>query len=509
MTHAAGSASDESADDILAAIVNEIAGPSGHPPDCNLLGKWIAGPSCPAGALDEAATRWLALTGNRRKLEITGLTQDGILEATVRDNRGHKNGRYTDHIAKMARRWDALDRATRQGFPLSPLVKAWLGQQGKRFTPSERPTLILPRQAAQHEEMIPEYGPVATPELPSFVAAHGMTAYLPGLEPTPAQIPSLLALYDRVTGGDLPVGYNNIHFRIFLMALVTLPVESRNGELQQGILSIKQLIEEWLGWQASWYRPNKKDTGGALKKALALVRDMYITLPRKNGKPGPAGWQFPLMISELEGFGLTDRLTLVMRVPSGNAVGPQVDRELLKRLGLISGPAYRMYLHLCCEWDRYGARSGRLIKASRPEVLRAPGGQVIDANGTVITNINQTPVYTHNDQRAVKTGNREPNPARQRYPDKNEQDLLLMAYGPEYVVRHIDRRHRATYVNRAMKALEHIERLQGCTIERIGGLPKNGMPWRIMPFDREVVSQPTGRDSDLPGPRPPRNAVGL
>ena len=259
-------------------------------------------------------------------------------------------------------------------------------------------------------------------------------------------------------------------------------------------------MEDWLGWQAAWYRPNKKDTGGALKRALAAVRDMYITLPRKNGTRGPSGWQFPLMLSELEGFGLNDHLTLVMRVPEGNAVGPQVDRELLKKLGLRSGAAYRMYLHLCCEWDRHGARSGRLIKATRPEVLRAPGGQVIDSEGTVLTGPDHRPVFTHNDERAVRTGNGEPNPARQRYPEKGRHDLLLMAYGPEYVTHHINSGNRSIYVDRAIKALKYIESQHGCTVEELGPVAQAGMPWRIMPHDREALAQPAGRDSELPRP---------
>ena len=470
--------------------MEEIAGHGGPHLDCTILGRWMDKNICPAETLQEASTRWLALTGRKRRLEISGLTADGVLQGTIRDKRGRRAGTYAENIATMAARWETVDQTIRPGFPLTPLVRAWLEQQGSMFTPSGRRALILPKQAAQHEEMIPGYGPVATPELPSFVEAHNVTAYLPGLEPEPAQIPTLLALYDRVTSGEHRVGFNNIHFRIFLMALITMPVESRNGRLQEAIITIRQLVEDWLGWQATWYRPNKTETGGALKKALALVRDMYIALPRRDGKRGPSGWQFPLMISELEGFGLNDQMTLVMRIPQGNAVGPQVDRELLKKLGLISGPAYRMYLHLCCEWDRYGARGGRLIKPTRPEVLRAPGGQVTDSQGRVLTNADHTPVFTHNDRRAVRTGNREPNPARQRYPEKNRQDLLLMAYGPEYVARHINRKNRPVYVNRAVKALRHIEGLQGCTIEELGNHSPEGMPWRIMPYDREVLSQP-------------------
>ena len=478
------------ANEVLTAMIAEIAGPAGPQLNCRTLGAWMEKTICPKEALQEASTRWLALTGRKRTLEITGLTPEGMLQGTVRDKRDRRAGFFSEDVAAMAARWEKMDWSTRPGFPLTPLVKAWLEQQDSMFTPSRRPTLIIPRHAAQHEEMIPGYGPVATPELPGFVEAHSMPAYLPGLEPEPAEIPTLLALYDRSTSGDHRIGFNNLHFRVFLMALITMPVEIRNGRMQEAVITIRQLVEDWLGWQPTWYRPNKMDTGGALKKALTLVRDMYISLPRKDGRRGPSGWQFPLMISELEGFGLNDRLTLVMRIPQGSAVGPQVDRELLKRLGLISGPAYRMYLHLCCEWDRYGARGGRLIKPTRPEVLRAPGGQVIDSEGKILTKMDRTPVYTHNDQRAVRTGKREPNPARQRYPEKSPQDLLLMAYGPEYVARHIKKTNRRVYVTRAIKALRHIENLHGCTVEELGEHARDNMPWRIMPYDRQALAQP-------------------
>ena len=300
--HAGGSPTEESADDVLAAIVHEIAGPSGPRLDCTTLGAWMEKPTCPAEPLVEAGTRWLTLNGRRKTLEITSLTPDGVLHGTSRDKRGRRTRGYSQSVADMADKWGSMDRTTRPRFPLTPLVECWLEQQGAIFTPSRRTTLILPKQAAQHEEMILGYGPLTTPELPSFVDAHNLAAYLPGLEPQPTEIPTLLALYDRVTNGDHRIGFNNLHFRLFLMALITMPVERRNGRLQEAAITIRQLVEDWLGWQPAWYRPNKKDTAIALKKALALVRDMYITLPRRDGKRGPSGWQFPLMISELEGF---------------------------------------------------------------------------------------------------------------------------------------------------------------------------------------------------------------
>ena len=53
-------------------------------------------------------------------------------------------------------------------------------------------------------------------------------------------------------------------------------------------------------------------------------------------------------------------------------------------------------------------------------MLRAPGGQLIDSEGTVLMNLDHTPVYTHNDRRAVRTGNREPEPCQAALPREGE-----------------------------------------------------------------------------------------
>ena len=68
---------------------------------------------------------------------------------------------------------------------------------------------------------------------------------------------------------------------------------------------------------------------------------------------------------------LSDKIAFATRLPP-SSVGPQINRAVLRLLRYA--PAYRLYLNLCFEWDKYGARNGRLILPSRPEVRRAEGG---------------------------------------------------------------------------------------------------------------------------------------
>ena len=190
------------------------------------------------------------------------------------------------------------------------------------------------------------------------------------------------------------------------------------------------------------------------------------------------GGYFPVMVSAWSGFGLDDRTGFVIRLPRGH-VGPQIDRELLRSLR-DSGPAYRLYLSLCFEWDKYGGHNGKLIRPTRPEVRRAVGGQVLDASGRIITGPGNMPIYTPHDKRAILTGAREPNPARSRYPDYTLDDLAVMTF--DKVPKHMRRVLR----RRTAKAVDRLERT-GVFVERMG-TPRHPT-YRIMPPDPPALAE--------------------
>ena len=192
------------------------------------------------------------------------------------------------------------------------------------------------------------------------------------------------------------------------------------------------------------------------------------------------GGYFPVMVSAWSGWGLNDLLGFLVRLPRGH-VGPQIDRELLRSLR-DSGPAYRLYLSLCFEWDKYGGHKGKLIRPTRPEVRRAVGGQVLDASGRVLTGPGNQPVYTPHDKRAILTGEREPNPARSRYPDYIPDDLVVLTFpGHVFADKHIRREMR----RRAVKAVDRLERA-GVVVERMG-TPRHPT-YRVMPPDPPALA---------------------
>ena len=164
--------------------------------------------------------------------------------------------------------------------------------------------------------------------------------------------------------------------------------------------------------------------------------------------------------------------------------GPPVDRAMLRYLGRISAPSYRAYLGLCCEWDRTGGHNGRLILPTRPAVRRAPTGYVVGGSGNILLGSGQRPVESPYDPRAIRTGDREVNPARIRHTEYNADGVAALCYSPDLLnqLPSMTASARWMYYRRARKYIELIEQAGGCQIERLGEDPRKGhLPWRIMP----------------------------
>ena len=256
---------------------------------------------------------------------------------------------------------------------------------------------------------------------------------------------------------------------IWLEAILDVPVRSRDGQLQETRYFIREIAGEWLGWNLRNYRATGKNTGQALARAFRRARDMWVPMNSRGG-----GY-FPLMMSDWSGWGLGDQIGLALRLPPGQ-VGPKVDRALLRGLR-DSGPAYRLYLSLCFEWDKYGGRKGKLILPTQPVVERAKGGQVLDAHGNILTGRGRQPVYTPHDKRAIQTGQRELNPARRRYPWYTPDDLVFRAFPGNVFAAKIN---RSEMRRRGISAVNRVEK-EGVVVERMG-TGKHEL-FRLMPAD--------------------------
>ena len=84
------------------------------------------------------------------------------------------------------------------------------------------------------------------------------------------------------------------------------------------------------------------------------------------------------------------------------------------------------------------------------------------------------PQYSPHDKRAISTGQREPNPVRDRYPDYSPDDRVALFYGHGH--------HESIYRKRADAHALKGEKVGAWTIEKLGDGPN--ARWRIMPPDR-------------------------
>ena len=393
-------------------------------------------------------------------------------------------------VAELYEEWKRVPENQRPPSPLAPVVRAWLNRP-REVIPERRPRGILPKSVTHRTALLPWFDSSAKPPaLPGLVkiSAPAM-ACLPGLVTDAPALPALLRLYDRVQGMEQGrKGAVPIPMRLFIEGCLSLPADCRDGSLRQMRFTIRQITGEWLAWDLGTYRPSGASTGLALKAALGQLNQLYVDMPNQ-------GWYYPILLEAVQGLYLDSRVSILSRLPSGSGVGPPIDRQMLRRLGKQSAPAYRAFLYLACEWDRYGGHHGRLVRPTRPQVRRDPAGHVLDVAGTVALVKGKRPATSPHHPLAVHTGGRELNPARSRYPEYDGDALVGLCY-------HIDgipKDQRRKYLTRAVKTLEYMQSLGAVSIERMNPGWKHGLPWRIMPPDiiqtfPDVIRCPVLRD---------------
>ena len=437
-------------------LVSEMDGP--EPEE---LAAWLTGRECPPDALAECAG-WLEqmwhgwLAGQPLVVSAEGVAR--LVQF---------------RLPALKREWEELqDQDVR--FPLAPVVKAWQ-ERPQLVQPERRSKGIIPATFARRNDRLPLLDSPDPPAQPGLVESEVAQSHLPGLIPDRPPLPALLSLYDRAAPPLRRGRGAALSLRLFIESLLSLPVAARDGRLHELRFTIREVAGEWLGWNLKDYRPTGEQKGLALRRAVNEVRGMFVDMPQ-------GGLYYPISPLAVSGLKLDDQLAMIVCLPSGSEVGPSVDRSILRKLGKVSGPAYRAYLALCCEWDRVGGHNGRLIRPTRPDVMRAPGGQVLDNQGNVVLGKTDRPVHSSYHPSAVRTGHSEANPARFNYREYSADDLIGICYPVEVHSRDTDLRK---YRHRAKKAVVDIEAMGGCTIERLGTNPRNdGMPWRVMPSDQ-------------------------
>lgn len=202
-------------------------------------------------------------------------------------------------------------------------------------TPEDRTTLpeLLPDPSTEERQRI----------LPTLEASADRQ---PGVGPAP-----WLQVFDRLGGSSMEAGRGApLALRLWVEALAWAPSAARWGRLVDVELEVRDLVEAL--WPDGWNRG----------KQLPRLRDACASI---NGlgwfadSEGRTEWA-PVLFRRRPGLAATlnDLVLLQVQLPpvEGAGAGARFNRETLRRLGLRSAPAYRLYLGLVAEWDRLGRR---------------------------------------------------------------------------------------------------------------------------------------------------------
>lgn len=421
----------------------------------------------------------IALRFHGSIITVCGLCRDGVLMAVGADD-DHGNTMYAFRFAfPLAAIIEAHKRNAenpdRPGFPLNPLINHWLAAQQPTRDVDHRPKAIAPRPffrkvARGQQPLIDANSPAWAPGLPGAIAPRPDFAQMPLFAPTKVAKPPIINFIDNARPDNAKKGHGPIAERLLIEFMLALAPELRDGRLHRQTFPLHYIVGEMLGWQIKTYRSGLSSSGQALKRAFATVTAQEIEMPD--------GWIYrPVMVSARNGLELNAMVETVQRMPTSAALGPGIDRRILRILGNQSALRWRAYIFLCCEWDFYVARKGKLPGPTRPEVLRNAAGVIVDQDGKIITDKKGIPQTSPYDRRAIKTGEMEDNPGVKRYPQYEPIDVLALCNDLDKLTP----RNRARDISRAIAGIESIEELGGCHIEREADTPRNphGFPWRI------------------------------
>ena len=312
-------------------------------PEPEELVVWLMAGECPLDALQECAG-WMERMWTEQGLPVDGhvMVSAAGVARTVRFK-----------LLALKAQWEELEGEDVR-FPLASVVKAWQ-ERPQLVEPERRARGIIPATFARRNHRLPFLSNPQPPALPGYVESDIAQAHLPGLIPDRPPLPALLSLYDRAAAPLRRGRGAALSLRLFIESLLSLPVAARDGRLHELRFTIREVAGEWLGWNLKDYRPTGAQKGMALRRAVNEVRGMFVDMPQ-------GGLYYPISPLAISGLKLEDQLAVIVCLPSGSDVGPPVDRTILRQLGKVSGPAYRAYLALCCEWDRMGGHNGRLIR---------------------------------------------------------------------------------------------------------------------------------------------------
>ena len=254
--------------------------------------------------------------------------------------------------------------------------------------------------------------------------------------------------------------------RLFYYGLLAIPINQRlPGERCEWRPTLKELRN--LLWPSasegqSAYRPSKH--WEPLVTAFDAMSLMGVLQPDGCEWRPCHVWQIP------NPRDLDSEAIIEFRFPPDSGHGPSIDHEGLIAEGMVSDPAFDLWINLHYLWDEGKRRNGgHRVWATRPKVRRNAEGYLVSKDGEVITNAGK-PQRGWNHHRAIREG-LERNPAADRIRQLDSEGIRKLAYGSASPASSSVRSQQKRKVKDILRRLE----LEGrVVLEKEGGL------WRIL-----------------------------
>ena len=161
--------------------------------------------------------------------------------------------------------------------------------------------------------------------------------------------------------------------------------------------------------------------------------------------------------------------------PDVSARGMMVEKNVVRLLGKKSSARFNAYLSACWLFDQYGTVNGKIIDPTMPKERRNDRGELVDLNDKPILTAQGKPVTNVKSTEAARHLDRIVNPARERYPQLSNDDLIRACYP-----KGVPREQQREYLRRAKKAWSELESDGFIRIDKVDA------GWRIMPSDQHV-----------------------
>ena len=327
--------------------------------------------------------------------------------------------------------WMAIPETRRGPHPLGPLVLAWM-DRSVSVTPDTREQGIMPQglfSAAPSHRVVAMPDRSDTSELPG--PGRVTDQELPTLFPLAGpQRPAPLVLADYAGMTELVRGRGaRLDKRILIYSLLSMPLERRYPGAR---FELRGLLRELT--QELW--PTSPKTGRSSytpsmhgSKLLAALEGMSLAKVRIPPEHGGGFWAPAVVRRYPDLRSLDSEYRIQIELPDSCDRGPRIHRPSLRAAGVISDPAYDLWLSLAYVWDRAKASNGGYrIHATRPKARRDTDGCLLDAHGLRVLRKDGSPVRDWRHKRAVLDGE-ERHPQANRVPALSRLELHRMAYG--------------------------------------------------------------------------------